>query len=327
MARRRWVFAMCPLLLWSGTVLAQPRSDEQAPSPPSVALEWENDDAAAGCLDRSAFVQALDAVAKRPVFSDSAQAGVVLRVHMGRASTGYRARLTLETKDHEILGARELAGETTGCDELARAVALAAVLTIESLSAVASAPVPRAPPPERPTASPWRFEITPLAILSWGRLPSPAPGLGLGAAVVPLPMWATEARAYTWFAQRAGEQPPTATFSGWGAALTECMRVELFVRTQSRWCIGAEVDQTRGEPSGNLQQPHSRVSTWMAIRGGTGLSFLVGRHVSLRLELDASAPLARDDFHYTTSSGKEVVVFKPEAIDLDAALGMSLALP
>jgi hypothetical protein len=319
------VFALCPLLVRSGTALAQPRADETA-SPPAVALEWEDDDAAARCLDRHAFVQAVEAVAKRPVFSAPSHGGVVLRVRMGRASTGYRARLTLETIDHDILGTRELAGEATACDELSRAVALAAVLTIESLSTVASPPAPSTPPPERTTKSPWHVELTPSAILSWGRVPSPAPGLGLGAAVLPHAMWSTEASVYAWLAQRAGQQPPTATISGWGVALFECMRVALFVRTQSRWCVGGEVNQTRGEAVGLLGS-QSQVSTWMGLRVGTGISTFLGHHVSLRLDLDGSAPLARDDFHYVTSQGAEVVIFKPAAVDLDVALGLVFSFP
>jgi hypothetical protein len=322
----KWVFATCPLLVLSGMALAQPRAHDQTPGPPAVALEWENDDAAAHCLDRDAFMQAVDAVARRPVFSAPSHGGVVLRVQVGRALTGYRARLTLETTDHEVVGTRDLAGEATACDELSRAVALAAVLTIESLSAVASPPPPRSPPPERTTKSPWLVEITPLAILSWGRIPSPAPGLGMGAAVLPHPMWSTEASVYAWLSQRAGEQPPTATISGWGAALSECIRIAVFVRAQSRLCVGGEVNQTRGEAVG-LLAPQSRVSTWSGLRATTGVSAFLGHHVSLRLDLDASAPLARDDFYYLTSRGAEVVIFKPAAVDLDVALGVVFAFP
>ena len=237
------------------------------------------------------------------------------------AAGGYRATLKLETRDGRSLGERELDSDGTDCRDLGQAVMLAALLTIDSMST--------SNPPKALHVTqqiPWRAEITPAAIVSWGRLPSPAPGLGLRAAVAPAPHWATEVALFTWPSARSADHPPRADFSGWRAALGECLRLAPLARIGLEVLPGAELNAIRGEGLG-LKTAYAPVSFWAAPVAGVSGPIAVGHHLALWTAFDVALPLQRDYFYYIAPSGAKVVAFRPAALDLDAALGISVSIP
>jgi hypothetical protein len=296
-----------------------------------LALEWL-DDRGAQCPTRDQFVAAAEYVAGQRLFGLPSEAAVVLSVGFRRDPSGrYRATLHLEAPDGQALGNRELESDAPTCDELGRAAALAAVLAADSLTVDAQGPAAvrrklRVSGSLDLANHGWRGEMGPVTLASWGRLPGTAIGIGLLAAVTPYGRWVTEGAFSVWVPQQTDPQPSVAKLSGWRASSDECLQLGRRAPFELRLCVGAELDQIRGDALG-LIHAQSPVSTWMGVFAKGSVLYAVGTHLAFRVDVDGVLPFERDYFYYEGQGGQAVVAFRPAPVDADVSVGVSVRIP
>jgi len=145
-----------------------------AESSASFRFSWARGDGAGSCPDGRTLASRVEASLGRNPFSDSAEQSIEGSVV--RQENRYRAELRVRDAAGVARGTRELSSDGADCGELAEAVVLAVVLTIDPNAALGGSPAPAAvaPPHAAPPPTAPAVEAPALAACPAARCP-PAP--------------------------------------------------------------------------------------------------------------------------------------------------------
>ena len=246
----------------------------------------------------------------------------------------YRLRLVITDREG---GIRERRIDGESCAEVASAAAVVIALASDDDALPPPAPpppvapptppseqeLPPVEPPSPPASPPVVWDIAALGGVDFASLPAPTPGFGLGVALTQSDN-RLELRAAAWLPQRA----TVASFSSVGgdvalyAAELRYCRTVVAGAIDLTPCAGFEAGALTASSVG-VARPVSGVGPWLAPDLGLVGALHLGSHLSLSLELDGLAPLARDRF-VITRAGQ---IFQPPSVTGRAVLGIHVRFP
>jgi hypothetical protein len=186
----------------AGLVLLATTRAHAEPEHLTATLDVKRAPGAEQCLDAPLLAKAVETRLGRVVFGGAAPE-LRVSVALERAPDGaWRAQLLLEDAKGTDLGRREIVSAERACSGLNPSLALVVALLVDAPPAPPPPPPPPAdgtPPPPPPTppppirippappppAEPWQFGVAISAAVSFGWLPSLAPGASFGLSAEP----------------------------------------------------------------------------------------------------------------------------------------------
>jgi hypothetical protein len=303
------------------------------------ALRWTAESDAAGCQDNG-LAQAVEQRLGRPVFDrpESAQWLIDARVSRAGPEAAWRAIVTLQDRQGNVLGSREIESEAFECSDLRDSMTLVIALMIDPegshpVAAARSEPPP-APPAEStllPSPAPaWSVSAEIAALVASGLLPSAPPGVAVRTIVAVDPRWSIELYAGAFLPGNVAVQPGvSADFSFVLSGLAGCRRLlQTGLESALHLCAGLEGGALGSHGKGFDAAEAHTVPTldvvaqahWIAPLGGSGLA--------LRLAAALNVALARDRFEYEEggAGGAKPTIYQRPALAESGELGLVVVL-
>jgi hypothetical protein len=331
--------------------------DDAAKSPAgddfvSVRLDWQRAPGAEECVSAEALQQAVaNRLGRSPFVAESSH--VTVKGRVAPQERGWIAELELVSERGVRIGTRTIQTEADHCSALDESLPLVLALMIdipqeevrraeealEPKPAPAPEPRPvvkRAPPRTTPIAvpkesfaprEPWRFQAAAIGTASLGLLPEVGFGAGVTIGVEPPTFWLTELDATVWL-------PADTEDEGEGGGQFSLLSVGLYLCPLSLDALPLRVDLCAGQRVGRLvadgfdfdrNREQVRLIYTLGLRSRAWLS-LAGPFL-LGFGLGIEAPLARDKFFYTGSSGERAELFRMAPVAGTAELGLGITLP
>jgi hypothetical protein len=280
----------------------------------------------------------IDRLLARPQTRSRAMVEVSAEVTRDSDDAGpYRLRLVITDREG---GTRERRIDGESCAEVADAAAV--VIALASDDDALPPPLPPPPPveppptpsdqqdagapvePSLPPASPpAAWDIIALGGVDVASLPAPTPGFGLGLGLT-LSDNRFELRAAAWLPQRAtlGALSSVGGDVALYAAELRYCRAVVEGAIDLAPCVGFEAGALRASSVG-VASPVSGLGPWLAPELGLVGAVHPASRLTLSLELDGLAPLARDRF-VISGAGQ---VFQPPWVTGRAVLGVHVRFP
>ena len=338
------------LLSLAGLTLGLPAS--AAKSAGRVSLRVERDASAEQCVAGAALERAVEARLGRAVFTDEAQAPLLIRLTLARHGQGqWAANLALEASDGRPLGERQITSRGAHCSVLDESLALVVALLVDAPLAAqvekearaaqspssATGAMLQSPPAAKAATilvpadthaprAPWRVELAAEALASFALLPSGALGFELGLGAKP-----PQAPALRWFAgvyqPRRVEVSPSsgARFTLSYLGLEVCPIEAHFGSLRGAACLGQTVGTLHASATGFDENSSTR-RLYFALVTRVELVLPLSERLGVRVDARAEAPLSRTEFVYAAAEGGERRLFQGGAVAAVLGAGLTVRL-
>ncbi len=322
----------------------------------TASLSWTRLEGAQGCVGTGDLARAVETLVGHSVFVSAAQAELSIEGRVEpRAGGGFRAVVSVSSKEGKPLGSRELSTEEANCRALDEPVALAIALMVDPDAALGPKP---AAEPEQPPAAPVRQAETkviekqvPVYVPVPVEQPAPKPrpswqgdvfaAMAVGAGYLPNLHLAGVAGAslqppyFVPLEAVISVLLPQEKSAARGAAVSFFLaRLGLFLCPLStrgeilaaRLCGGAEggVITAAGE---GFDADDAGVRAQLGVAARARLSARIVGPLAFAGAVAASVPLRRERFVYHEASGAETELFRVPAFGAQGELGFELRFP
>jgi hypothetical protein len=267
--------------------------------------------------------RAVEDVLGRPLFQGPT-CDLRVRASVERAADrGWQAELGFTRQDGTSLGTRTLQSQAPSCQALLNPMSLVVALVVEDAEAQVTLKVPVEPAGQG--ARPGRSRIFAEVTADHGLLPNTGVGNSLGVDHR-LPAWLSSRLSTTfWLPQSSESQGRGGQFWAWQMGLAVCPSLGPAEGWRGGLCLGAHTGILRGT---GLGLDDTQAATRMV--GGADLrtlfSYPVARWLALTAHAGAALPWLRPRFVYYDSSGALAEIHRPRAIQVQAGLGVELAV-
>ncbi len=344
--RKRW-----PSCLIVGAFVSIAPCAAADESPATLRMVWVRGAGGESCPDGDELARRVTARLGRSVFSSAARAAIEGFVE--RDDQRWTARVFLRDESGALQGSRLLATSSGDCSALSAAIELVIALFLDpdaSLGPVSSsdppaplgalpatlatpsasalpAPVDRSELPHAPPAfeagpEPGHLAFSARTVLAAGLLPGPAPGVALGAEVVPAhwPVYPTAGLMY--FPERT-MAPPDVAFGLTAGWLGACVHPLEGRRAEGTLCGKAFVGAIHSTVSG-AQALDNGDRLWAAAALSMQLRVRIAAGVFAEVGGEALAPFERRRFGVV---GGPSAVFQEAPVCADAFAGLGVSIP
>lgn len=281
----------------------------------------------ASCPDNAALRQTVEEILERPVFTGTAEP---FRVDVGFApeGRGWEAQIRLFDRG-EFAGERSLHSDEPSCQSLTGPVGLVVALMLDthrprSRLHLPTAPVFRAPAPEKPADARWGMGAMVDVRGSLGALPGFALGLSLAAELLPPGMIPFRASMTLWPTVDSLDDGVGGRFRLWHAGLDVCPGWGQDVRVAI--CSGLQAGQVEGVGLGLSGAKEPRLA-WVQASTGLDLGLRLTGPFSLHASAQAAVPLHRPNFVYTSKENSIEQVHRPAVVVPMVGIGLSATMP
>jgi hypothetical protein len=283
------------------------------------------------------------------VFSQAAEADVVVYGGIARQGEDYSVLLRLSSSHGESMGRRELESPGANCSSLDDSLALVMAVMLDIPKARVPPPPPKAgtdsssaqaPTPPKQTVPPelssklrlpkdvtpkrpqWHYDFVASASAKLGLLPEPALGVTLRLAVAPPNFWRI-ALDFGWYT-RAEEE----SAAGTGASFSP-LELGLFICPLELRGLGLSFEGCLMQHFGRLQvqafgfdENLNVTRTFVNVGVTLGIRATLSGPLFVRLAVTGETPVIRETFRYGASSGETPSLFRMAPVVAQGQIGL-----
>jgi hypothetical protein len=326
---------------FAGLVLLAAAPVHAAPAHLTATLDVKRAPGAEQCIDAPSLAKAVEARLGRNAF-DKASPELRVFVVLDRLPDGaWRAQLLLEDAKGQALGRREIESAEAACSALDPSLALVVALLVDAPPSPPpepptpeGAPPPPPPPPPPPTRiripapppppeEPWRLGASLSAALSYGWVPSLAPGVSLALSAEPphFPEFVVVAQG---FLPRRTESSPgrgvEVSLVRLGLALCPALYRGPSVRVAA--CAGQSVGRAQATAFG-FDENRSTTGLTYAVEAGGLLGVSLFGPLVLRAFSGVEVPVTRNAY---VAGPTRVVLFRSSPVAARGEIGLGVEL-